>query len=64
MIKATIRYDRNWEEWVVSLRIDGKRQPEAKWYFCGDREDATDTAVQMVKWERMNQMRQVMGATK
>ena len=56
MIKATIRYDRFWEEWVVSLRVDGKRQPESKWYFCGDKEDATLTAVQMVKEERRNQM--------
>ena len=56
MIKATIRYDRFWEEWVVSLRVDGKRQPESKWYHCGDKEDATLTAIQMVKEERRNQM--------
>ncbi len=46
--KATVSYDRDWQEYVVKVWVDGARYPAAD-YHTTDKLDAHDTARAMMR---------------
>lgn len=54
-VKTRVKYDKNWEEYKVFLIVDGRTLKDAT-YHTDDKDDAYDTAAQMAKNYRENEV--------